>query len=63
MEDESLTLDTPELPSGEDDCTHNLDLLQKTFMKVMEEIKQFTKSAEPKFEELEMASNLEILKP
>ena len=38
-----------------DNCTHNLVLFQKLFMKEMEEIKRFTKSTEGKFEELEMA--------
>ena len=60
------TLSTPELPSAqppmpkrpvkhtEDECTHNLVLFQN-FLKEIEEIKRFTKSAEQKFGELEMA--------
>ena len=60
------SLSTPELSSAQpptpkrpvkhagDECTHNLVLFQK-LLKKMEETKQFTKSTERKFEELEMA--------
>ena len=58
-------LSTPETPSAQpptaertvkhpgDKCTHYLDLFQN-LLRVMEEIKWFTKSTERKFEELEM---------
>lgn len=40
--------------SAQDDCTLNLALFQKPFMKKMDEIKQFTKLAKRKFKEFEM---------
>lgn len=61
------SLSTSEIPSGqastpkrqvkhlEGDCMHNLAYFQKCFMRQMEEIKQFPKSSEQKFGELEMA--------
>ena len=60
------SLSTSELPSAQpptpkrpvkhprDKCTHNLVLFQN-LLKKMEEIKQFTKLTEQKFEEFEMA--------